>query len=215
MGEVSWFQVAGSALAAVTAAFLASTLGVAGTLIGAAVASLTVTLGSAFFANTLREGRTLLVRTDSGTVIEHVADEGEVAEAFEEVRDAHGGTIVGAEFVEDDEPKFRWKSIVVTTAIVLGLALAAITAYELTTGQVFGLNDAEGGTSISRPFGGGGSSAPDEQAPEREQGPEGPTPTDGPEPTTPAPTDESPDQLPTDPEPTGEPEPSTEPPPSP
>jgi hypothetical protein len=53
-------QVLASALAAVTAAFLGSTLGVAGTVIGAGVASLVSTIGSAVYQRSLdRTGTTL------------------------------------------------------------------------------------------------------------------------------------------------------------
>ena len=85
LGEVSWFQLAASVLAAVTAAWIASSLGVAGTLVGAAVGSAVVTLTSAFYARTLDKGRTLLVTTASGTVIQRrVEEDGEIAETIDQ-----------------------------------------------------------------------------------------------------------------------------------
>lgn len=53
-GTVSMVQVAGSALAAVSAAVVSSFFGVAGTVIGAAVASIIATVGSAIYSASLR-----------------------------------------------------------------------------------------------------------------------------------------------------------------
>ena len=54
---VSWVQVAGSALAAVSSAVLLSTLGVAGTVIGAALGSVVATIGTALYTRTLDVSR--------------------------------------------------------------------------------------------------------------------------------------------------------------
>src|ERR687890_1245594 len=54
---LSTSQVAGSALAAVSSAVLLSTLGVAGTVIGAAVGSIAATVGSAVYTRTLDVSR--------------------------------------------------------------------------------------------------------------------------------------------------------------
>ena len=154
LGEVSWFQVIGSALASVTAAFLASRLGVSGTLIGAALVSFVITISSSVYTNTLKESRTLLVRTESGTVIERAVDEGEVAEALEDVHDV-GGNVVGAQFVDDEKPRLHWKRILATTGVVLALSLATISGYELVTGHQVGKSGTDGGISIIQPFRGG------------------------------------------------------------
>src|SRR3954469_9644094 len=65
-GGLSVTQVSGGALAAVTAAVGASYLGVAGTLIGAAVGSVISTVAAALYSNSLsraaRASRTLVVR---------------------------------------------------------------------------------------------------------------------------------------------------------
>ncbi|WP_406298842.1 hypothetical protein OG948_26440 [Embleya sp. NBC_00888] len=52
--DVNAVQVVGSALAAISSAFLLSTLGVAGTVIGAALASVVATVGSALYAHLFR-----------------------------------------------------------------------------------------------------------------------------------------------------------------
>ncbi|NIH78243.1 hypothetical protein [Amycolatopsis viridis] len=56
-------QVVASALAAVTAAFLGSTLGVAGTVIGAGIASVVTTVGSEIYLRSLRRTRAAARRT--------------------------------------------------------------------------------------------------------------------------------------------------------
>ena len=86
LSGLSAFQLAAGALAAMTSAWIASALGVAGTIIGAAVGSLVVSVTSAFYANTLHKGRTLVVQAPDGSVVEKGVEEGGTAEAFAEVR---------------------------------------------------------------------------------------------------------------------------------
>ena len=151
LGEVSWFQLAASVLAAVTAAWIASRLGVAGTLVGAALGSAVVTVTSAFYARTLDKGRTLLVTTASGTIIQRRVDEdGQIAETIDQA--AEDAPVERAEFVPDEpRPKLHWKTIAVTTVVVLALALAAISTYELVAGRTL---DGSKGTTIGDTLGG-------------------------------------------------------------
>ena len=201
---MSWFQLAASVLAAVTAAWLASRLGVAGTLVGAAMGSAVVTVTSAFYARTLDKGRTLLVTTASGTVIQRkVNEDGEIGETLEQAGEV--GPVKGAEFVED-EPKGRlhWKTILVTTVVVLALALAAISTYELVTGETL---DGSKGTTIGDTFGGTkGKPEPSDPTTEPTTEPTETTPT-----TTPAPTATTPTPTPSATTPTPTPTESTEP----
>lgn len=143
LGEVSWLQLIASVLAAVTAAWIASRLGVAGTLIGAALGSFVVTISSAFYGRTLDHTRTLLIQTESGTVIERQVEEGEVREALDEAADVDSAAR-GARFV-DDKPRLHWKTIIVTAIVVLSLSLAAISTYELISGRTL---DGDHGTTI-------------------------------------------------------------------
>ncbi|MBC7595556.1 MAG: hypothetical protein H7288_16745 [Kineosporiaceae bacterium] len=154
--DVSWFQVVASALAAVTAAWIASKLGVAGTIVGAALGSFVVTLSSAFYSNTLHQGRTMLIQTERGTVIERHVEDGEISEAFSEANDADS-PVVGAQFV-DEKPQLRWKQIIATTVIVLAIALAGITTYELAAKHPLG--DSGGGTTLGDTFGRGAKDKP-------------------------------------------------------
>src|SRR6476619_3834974 len=54
---INWFQVCGSALAAVSSAVLLSTVGVAGTIIGAAIGSVVVTAGGSIYGHYLEVSR--------------------------------------------------------------------------------------------------------------------------------------------------------------
>lgn len=184
---MSWFQLAASVLAAVTAAWLASRLGVAGTLVGAALGSAVVTVTSALYARTLDKGRTLLVTTASGTVIQRrVEEDGEIGETIEQAGEV--GPVKGAEFVEDEtRGRLHWKTIIVTTVVVLALALAAISTYELLSGRTL---DGSKGTTIGDTFGGTrGNPEPSEPTKEPTTTPPrtAPTTTPTPSPTTPAP----------------------------
>ncbi|MEV7396653.1 hypothetical protein [Aeromicrobium sp. NPDC092404] len=206
LGEVSWLQLAGSVLAAVTAAWIASSLGVAGTLVGAAVGSAVVTITSAFYARTLDKGRTLLVTTATGTVIQRrVNEDGEIAETLDQA--AEDAPVERAELVPDESPsRLHWKTIIVTTAVVLGLALAAITTYELLADRTLG---GAQGTTIGDTFSGGGSG---DDAPEPADPTSEPTSTPTPSvPPTPAPTSATPTPSPSATVPTPTPTQSTEP----
>lgn len=179
LGDVSLLQLTASVLAAVTAAWIASRLGVAGTLIGAALGSFVVTISSAFYGRTLDHTRTLLIQTESGTVIERQVEEGEVREALDEAADVDSAAR-GARFV-DDRPRLHWKTIIVTAIVVLSLALAAISTIELVTGRTL---DGDHGTTIGDSVGGNR----DKPDPE-------PTPSETTAPTTTAPTTPAPTQT--------------------
>ncbi|MBP2392043.1 hypothetical protein [Aeromicrobium fastidiosum] len=214
LADVSWFQVVASALAAVTAAWIASSLGVAGTLIGAALGSFVVTISSAFYGRTLDQGKTLIVQTASGTVVQKQVDEGEIAEAFEEVEEAEGSPVARAEVVGDDTAaprRLHWKTITATTVVVLAIALAAMGAYEVVTQRSFGADPDN--ARIGNPFGGSSRPSDDDRGPKPTESTPTPTSTQTPEApaaTTPAPAATTPAPVPTasEPAPTATPTPS-------
>lgn len=152
LGEVSWFQVAASVLAAVTAAWIASRLGVAGTIVGAALGSAVVTITTAVYGRTLDKGATLLVTTSTGTIIQRrVEEDGDIAETMEQAAEVDS-PVERAEIVADEtKARLHWKTIAVTTVVVLALALAAISAYELVSGRTL---DGSRGTTLGDTFGG-------------------------------------------------------------
>lgn len=150
--DLSLPQVAGSAVAAIAAAVLASQLGVYGTIIGAGVVSVIATCGASLFQHLFRrtgeqirvvtvqakpKGRQLPVReAGSGPVTLAEAPDGEFGEAT-----THGTRVRG------------WKRPVIAAAVVFLVAMVGITGFELISGQ-----DLSGGkgTTVGSVVGGGG-----------------------------------------------------------
>src|SRR6476620_10089926 len=63
--EIDWFRTTGGALAAVSSAVLLSTLGAAGTIIGAALGSVVATVGGALYSQGLGRSREHLVQVQA------------------------------------------------------------------------------------------------------------------------------------------------------
>lgn len=209
--EISWFQVAASVLAAVTAAWIASSLGVAGTLIGAALGSFVVTISTAFYGRTLDKGKTLIVQTAAGTTVEQTLVDGEIAEAIREVEELDHSPVRRAEVVDGGPRRLHWKTILATTAVVLGLSVAAMGAYELVTDDSFGASD---NARIGNPFGSSDGSVDPTPTPSADESATTPTPsatTATPEPTpppAPSPTPTTVEPTPTESTPTPTPTPT-------
>jgi hypothetical protein len=150
--------VAGT-LAAVSAAVVGSFLGVAGTLVGAAVASLIGTLGTELYARSLNRGYTRLRHTYAGPAI--------APEPAPDPTPTTAGTVY-------PHGRPHWKRVALVAAVVFVLAMGAVSAVELLAGRsvssMFG-NPSGGGTTISSV---GRKAAPT------------PTPTPSPTPTTPS-----------------------------
>lgn len=222
LGDISTFQLAAGALAAMTSAWIASTLGVAGTIIGAAVGSLVLTTTSAFYSRTLETGRTLIVQTSDGSSVETHAEPGETQEALAAVEEATGSPVQGAEVIDDDPDAdaasrdwrtLPWKRIGVSTVAALVIAFGAMSAYEAVTGNAYGADpDA---TRISNPFSGGSSSSQQQtpgddaeggdQAPADPGAPQEDDADGGDEDVTPTPAAPTPTPTPTTPAPTAPP----------
>ena len=111
------------ALAAVCAAVVGSYLGVAGTLIGAAVASVVGTLGTEIYAGSLKKGREKL-QTLAPAFVKTPAAVGTppVAAATEDESPSH--TVV-------PKPQIRWKRIALVAGAVFVLAMGSLTVFEL------------------------------------------------------------------------------------
>ncbi|MEU2431785.1 hypothetical protein ABZ611_20100 [Streptomyces sp. NPDC007861] len=155
--DLSVPQVAGSALAAVAAAVLASQLGVYGTFIGAGVVSIVVTCGGPVLQQLFRRtGQQLRVAAQSrgpaARTPQEASTEGEFGEST-----TYGTRVRG------------WKRSALAAAVVFAVAMAGITAYELASGR-----DLSGGTgttvgSVVRGGGGGGDSSPSGTNPQEDQ----------------------------------------------
>ena len=79
--EIDWVKTVAGALAAVSSAVLLSTLGAAGTIIGAALGSLLVTVGSALYGQGLERSRRRLAQAQSSAVQRVGAAQAEVRRA--------------------------------------------------------------------------------------------------------------------------------------
>ncbi|MFF8827822.1 hypothetical protein [Streptomyces sp. NPDC015131] len=167
-------QVAGSAVAAVVAAKLASKMGVYGTVLGAGVISIIATCGGSVFQHVFRStGERVRGVTEaalpatrptgrgtraSGKVrrFRGAGRAGKTGKAEEARPDAHG---VFGEATTYGTRVRGWKRSAVAAALVFGVAMAGITAYELISGQDFSGGK---GTTISGVVRGGDSgSRPD------------------------------------------------------
>ncbi|MEV6054048.1 hypothetical protein [Streptomyces sp. NPDC052107] len=139
--DLSVPQVAGSALAAVVAARLASYFGVYGTILGAGVVSVVATCGGTLFQHFFK-------RTG-----EQLREATVPARPREQVPPAPG------EFTEGTVYRARvksWRRPVVAAAVVFGVTMAGITTYELASGNSFSGGT---GTTVSDAVTGRGSSS--------------------------------------------------------
>jgi hypothetical protein len=119
------------ALAAVCAAVIGSFLGVAGTLVGAAVASIIGSVGTEIWARSLRHGQKKLQETVAPAFIKAPAAVGtpEVAAAGDDELPSHT--------VPADAPKrqIRWKRVWLVAGVVFVLAMGSLTVFELISGK--------------------------------------------------------------------------------
>lgn len=185
--EVNWVQSTAGALAAVTSAVLLSTVGVAGTLIGAALGSIAATIGSAVYSyyisytkERVSEVSTLAVsrlgsahaRVRAASQDVAAGDPGvqeELSRADADLQRAR--TLVDQQQEElPARPGWRvvlaglpWKRIAVVAAGLFVAAMVVILAFELLTGRAIssytGGSDSHQRVSIPGVGGGGGSSS--------------------------------------------------------
>lgn len=196
---LSLTQIIGGALAAMTAAAIGSRLGVAGTLVGAAMASIVAAVGSALYTASLRRThhtvRTVWTgRLEGSTTpasIEIVAEPGPLPLSAERVhpRPGSGTDPSSTGLANHRRPDHRrptdsrsgaglgWRGIVVGALAAFAIAAASLTAFELVSGQSL---SGESGTTIQRV-----------SAPTSAKRAALPTETASTEPTGPAPTDAS------------------------
>ncbi|WP_112465974.1 hypothetical protein [Streptomyces triticisoli] len=121
-------QVAGSAVAAVVAAKLASSFGVYGTILGAGVVSVIATCGGPVFQHFFRHtGEQLREKAAAARPVAMSVPAGRTPPP-------------PGEFTEGTVHRARgrsWKRPVLAAALVFGLTLVGITAYELVSGSTF------------------------------------------------------------------------------
>src|SRR4051794_32561073 len=140
--DINWVQVCASALAAVSSAVLLSTVGVAGTIIGAAVGSVIATVGAAVYSYSLRISRERVAAAQAAAVAR-----------MSRVRTGTHTRTVDLEDKPEDEgrapwrealARLPWKWIAILSGAVFVIAMIVILGFELITGQA--VSDATGGT---------------------------------------------------------------------
>jgi outer membrane lipoprotein SlyB len=139
--DLSVTQLVGGALAAMTAAALGSQLSVAGTVIGAALASIIAAVAGSLYTASLRRTRdkvkTVFLtgqpnEVEDPTVMEILPDsEGHIA--------GQRSHLLAPETQSDPSPgpgsKLNWKRVAVAALAIFGIAAASLTAFELATGH--------------------------------------------------------------------------------
>lgn len=133
--QIEWSRVIAGALAAVVSAVVLSTLGAAGTLIGAAIGSTVATVGSALFTQGIVSSRRRLA--DAQAAVTHkvgtVQAEGRVADPEEENDEAAIETApVGWRARLAQLP---WPRVLLVSLLVFVVAMVAITVFELIAGR--------------------------------------------------------------------------------
>ncbi len=173
--EIDWLKTLGGALAAVSSAILLSTLGAAGTIIGAALGSVIVTVGGALYTSGLARSRERVaaqtaalrkvgvaqaeVRRASRRGDDEEAAEAHLAHADERLDEAMEE--LDPVTAEPDEPGWRerlaalpWKRISLLAAGLFVGVIVAITVFELVVGEsvseITGGTEDGGGTTISQ-----------------------------------------------------------------
>lgn len=144
-------QVVAAGLAALTAAFLGSTLGVYGTVIGAGVVSVLTTVGSEFYLRSLERTAQAARRSREAAV----------------VRNPRSPLAGPTDEPTPDQPEHasrpRWPLIAGASVAAFALGMAVITGIEGLTGNT--ISGGEGSTLSKVASGGGAPVEPAEQAP--------------------------------------------------
>ncbi len=172
--QINWVNSAGGALGAVSSAILLSSLGAAGTLVGAALGSLCITVGGAVYSHYLtmtkeRVTSQALAARRPGRVREPVpAGAGAVAQSEDRWRTEdpdHTDRADEERSVGQLLPGLPWKQILAISAAFFGIAMVLIVAFELSTGRAVstytgGTSNTSVGTSIPG-WSGTGQESPD------------------------------------------------------
>jgi hypothetical protein len=137
--HLSLAQVAASSAAAVSAAVVCSLFGVAGTIIGTAVASMLATIGGALYSYSLRRTKARLRR---------LHQVGAASPPFTEV--IKTARQQGRRLVD----QFPYRITAAVVAAVFVIAMGAVTVIELGIGEplatLFGVSHNHGGTTLGR-----------------------------------------------------------------
>jgi hypothetical protein len=141
-------QVLAGALAAVTAALIGSTMGVAGTVVGAGLASVISTVGGAVYLRSIQRTRDgvrtvrakVVGRSGGATVLVSTDDPEPAPEPGDEVEAESAPESASEDEQAEDRPstekrRLRWPVIVVTTVAAFALGMVAVTGVEWLRGE--------------------------------------------------------------------------------
>jgi hypothetical protein len=131
--DLSVTQIVGGALAAMTAAALGSRLSVAGTVVGAAVASIIAGVAGALYTASLRHTRDRVRSVWTGKASGTPAKV-EVVTGWPETPDAAAAPPAPPRSVSR-RPRVIWRRIVVGAIATFALTAAVLTGFELLSGQ--------------------------------------------------------------------------------
>lgn len=161
--DLSATQLVGGALAAMTSAVIGAQLGVAGTVLGAAVGSVVAGTAGTLYTTSLRHTKTKISSVVEGKVGKTQVELTQVPEeavrldrpAWDPVPQAAEAppsldpVAAAADLDSSGKPASRvpWKAILVSTAAVFLIAIAAITGFELVSGQAISGGE---GTTITQ-----------------------------------------------------------------
>lgn len=172
-------QVIAAALAALTAAFLGSRLGVYGTVAGAGLVSVLTTLGSELYLRSLERTREAARRTKEAALARTgryapVATDPTAPPSGEDSNPAELSVEPGTELLDTDrvaegpppEPlrRLRLPVLVGGTVLAFGLGMLAVTGIEAFTGT--SLSGDQGSSTVGKVLRGERAPAPQTQAPE-------------------------------------------------
>lgn len=179
--DIDWLKTLAGALAAVTTAVLLSTLGAAGTLVGAALGSVAATVGTALYTRGLATSREQVARVQGSALQKVGIAQAEVRRAARRQDDApaveahleHADEQLAEARQDLDAVEERprtglpWKRIGLLAAGTFVAVVLALSAFELLGGKPVssytGGTDGSGGTSFSRLTGSGGQSQDDDR----------------------------------------------------
>lgn len=152
--ELSWRQVAATGLAAMSSAVLLSTLGVAGTIIGAALGSVLLTVGSKLYEHYLQISRDRALRavqtlgwTRRTSGVSAVGRAEQLARTEAQQQPAPRGRLAvpWRELLH----RLRWQRALLASAGVFAVVMGAILSFELLTGRA--LSSYTGGSQADGP----------------------------------------------------------------
>jgi hypothetical protein len=225
--HIDWTRTIAGALAAVASAVLLSTLGAVGTIIGAAVGSIVVTISSALFTQGLSSSKRSLAKAQASAMqkvgIAHAevrraertddteVQEGHLEHADERLEEAHEELDAAALAATPLSWRQRlallpWRRILIGAGVLFLVTVVVITVFEVIAGRSVssftGGSSDDSGTTINHVREGGSGRGDD------------PDPSESPDPTDEASPSETPSETPIE-SPTGEATPSETPTPSP